>query len=343
MQGYKITDEPDKELSKFMSEIVPWNIQNYYPQPPSVFYWTKKSWRTTGLTAQENSAYFKIFTELFAEPRSLFHLVGATFTRFSVVTIADDMVIDLTPESFIHTSRELILIHIKPGVTVTIRDKLVLQDQWARCIIGIVDSHAKVVYKSDYEATQNVTVASHDRWYVEKDAHFECGEVLTGSMHSWLRKEFFIQENAKVSYLWLAALMQKEQAALTTVQKHEGASSSSTVLAKAVMSENAKSFYRGTIGITKEARLSIADQQHRALLISDNAKVCAIPSLEVATHEVMCQHGSAAGKFNAQEMLYLHTKGFDTHQAKQLLIEGFFNDPFIEQESLNRLKEHVQL
>ena len=38
---------------------------------------------------------------------------------------------------------------------------------------------------------------------------------------------------------------------------------------------------------------------------------------------------------------YLRSRGMDTEQSQHLLIEGFFNEPFLEPPSLDRLKEQV--
>ena len=90
--------------------------------------------------------------------------------------------------------------------------------------------------------------------------------------------------------------------------------------------DQARSFYRGTITMNDEAGQSEADQQQRALILGNAARACAIPSLEVATHDVRCRHGSAAGRFNREELWYLLSRGFDEKEAYTLLINGFYNE-----------------
>ena len=115
------------------------------------------------------------------------------------------------------------------------------------------------------------------------------------------------------------------------------------MLVKAALTDRARSFYRGTIRIAEDASKSEADQQQRALLLSSDARICAIPSLEVATHDVQCAHGSAAGRVNPEELWYLQQRGLDKEQAEKLLVEGFFCEPFLKgrPEVLKQLKERV--
>ena len=68
-----------------------------------------------------------------------------------------------------------------------------------------------------------------------------------------------------------------------------------------------------------KAPQSCADQQQKALILGEQARTCAIPSLEVATHEVQCKHGSAAGRCNLDEIRYLLSRGFDVQAAQNLL------------------------
>ena len=342
LQGYKAEDAPDKELSKFMNSPLSWDLKALNHKNSDPVWWGTHSWSAPAGAAPFILAEWpELLAELFKEPRSLLHLLGATFTHCSILYIADDSDIELSCNSFTPGSRELVLIGVTPGKRLAIQDISQPDGLCSRTIIGVVGAGAQVTMKTEYVGSRPSTLASHDRWYLEKEAVLSYGEVLTGVDQSWIRKEFILCERAEVTYTWLAALKKSEQAALTTVQKHVGASSSSRLTVKAVLSEEARSFYRGTIGITQEARLSSADQQQRALLVSPFARTCAIPSLEVAAHEVTCQHGSAAGKFNPQEVQYLRSRGMDTEQSQHLLIEGFFNEPFLEPPSLDRLKEQV--
>lgn len=321
--AYVNKDAPDKELTRFMVPSITWADVDY--RRSSCTPLGESSWIAS---ADQVPFIPSVCKELLAnvsqEPRSLMHLIGATFTHMHILYIAESLekiVLENSPGA-----RELLFVIAEPGVSVTIVDTVHVADLSARTVIGNVAPGALVSWVSDLSADR-ASLLQHDRWYQGEGSHLEIAQVLTGGQQSWLRKEFTLGEEAHMSYTCLAALQGDEQSALTTVQEHLGHASTSSVVVKAALSQRARSFYRGTIAIHPEGSKSVASQQQRALLLSPEVRTCAIPSLEVATHEVQCAHGSAAGQFNQDELWYVRSKGLSTEQAQRLLIEGFFNEP----------------
>ncbi len=321
--AYIRVDDPDKELTRFMFPLMSWADAD--KQQGSYMRLGERSWIASVDQAPFIPTVCRELLNFFAqEPRSLIHLIGATFTRMRILYIAEsynEVVLENSADG-----RELLFVIVEPGVCVKIVDRVNVEGLLARVIVGSIAPESVVSWVSDLSADK-AFLLEHDRWYQGKGSQLEIAQVLTGGQQSWLRKEFKLGQEAQVSYTCLAALQGDEQGALTTVQEHLGHSSKSSVLVKAALSEKSRSFYRGTIAIHPEGPKSLANQQQRALLLSPDARTCAIPSLEVATHEVQCAHGSAAGQFNQDELLYIRSKGFSPEQAKRLLIEGFFNEP----------------
>ena len=321
VEGYVHPADPDKELTRFMVPSSVWPLNVHQPSSYCITFGSQ-SWRATPDAAPFIPHEISFINELYREPRSLAHLIGLSYNQFHILYCADTGEVSLANEGH----QELMLLVVKEGVTVTIQDTFT-GSRPGRLLVGILEQGAQVTFLSDQSiATEGYTV-QHDRWYVGPQAQLTVQELVTGGRQSWLRKEFKLAEKAHLSYTWLSALKGAQQAALTTVQEHNGAASSSQVLVKAALCEQARSFYRGTIVIDHEAKGSQADQQQRALMLSPQAKTCAIPSLEVATHEVQCQHGSAAGTFSDDELWYLCSRGLSKKDAQRLLLEGFFNEP----------------
>ncbi len=344
LKGFDTKGIPDKELQRFIKPAVSWSSWiGHEESEPLCSTLGDNSWLASPQVAPFIPEECKeLITKLYSEPRSLLHLVGATFARMRIMYLADDL--EKIPLQEIQSlpACELLMIVVAPGVTVSLSDELVTDQVYARSILGLLSEGAHVTLIADHSYASDAYSLQHDRWYLSKGATLTCGEVHTGGSQSWLRKEFKLAECSEVSYSWLAALRGDEQAVLTTVQEHEGSSSKSSVLVKTALSERSKSFYRGTIRINDQGSQSEADQQQKALMLSPEAKTCAIPSLEVATHDVQCAHGSAAGRFSEDELQYLKSRGLGTEQAQRVLIEGFFNEPFLQGSSmLSRLKEHV--
>ncbi len=339
--GYQHAAMPDKELQRFIVPSVP---QSNSAEQGAVTSFYRALGEHSFIASPDKAPFIPPeCTELLAaykEPRSLLHVLGVTCTSMRIIYIAEDLTEVSLQQLAAIPSRELIMLVVKPGVTVSFTDEFSAEQLYARSILAIIQSQAQVTLVGDH--SYGAYGLQHDRWHLESGAQLTCGEVHTGGKQSWLRKEFMLADEAQVNYTWLSALRADEQAALTTVQTHQGASSKSSVLIKTALSEQARSFYRGMIRIEPEASQAKADQQQKALMLSRLARTCAIPGLEVKTHDVQCWHGSAAGRFNKEELWYLMARGLSKEQAQRVLLEGFFNEEFLAGTQLGtKLKNRV--
>jgi len=337
-EGYRNYGSPDSELSRFMVPSLP---QQSALSEESFFQQLRgRSWIASASRAPFIPATVtQYLTALYAEPRSIAHLIGATYSSFMLLYCAEDAEIQLPQLHY--GSHELLCIFIEPSVKVRIKDRVYLEKAYAgRSLVGVVGSDALLSIVHDFDLPDSQLI-QHERWYLGNKAQLHQEHVLTGGIQSWISKGYRLDAQAQVEATFLAALHSNEQSVLTTVQEHTAPGASSSMLVKAALTESSRSFYRGTIVVDHDAPQSIAHQQQRALMLSSQAQTCAIPSLEVATHEVSCSHGSAAGKVNEDEMWYLHSRGFSKEEAETVLIEGFFNEPIIIQRKdiLERMKK----
>lgn len=131
--------------------------------------------------------------------------------------------------------------------------------------------------------------------------------------------------NACVNHVDLTALKDNAQFALTIYQEHKNANATSKVNSRLILKEAAKSFYRGNIIIDELAENSKAEQKQLSLILSDDSKSCAIPSLQVKNNKVKCSHGAATGKIDQEQLWYLQSRGLDKKEAQNLIIEAFFS------------------
>jgi Fe-S cluster assembly protein SufD len=108
-----------------------------------------------------------------------------------------------------------------------------------------------------------------------------------------------------------------------TSQYHASPDATSTLCFKGIVQDQAQGIYRGTITIHEDAYRTIASLENKNLLLSDQARVVSIPNLEVKTHEVHCSHGSAVGRLDEQQLMYLQSRGLDWRCAQRLILESF--------------------
>jgi Fe-S cluster assembly protein SufD len=76
-------------------------------------------------------------------------------------------------------------------------------------------------------------------------------------------------------------------------------------------------------------------------MLSDAAKLDAIPSVLVSADDVSASHGGTVGELDEYKIFYMQTRGFTRPQAVRLIVEGFF-EPLIAELADEALEELVR-
>lgn len=107
---------------------------------------------------------------------------------------------------------------------------------------------------------------------------------------------------------------------------HDAPETYSSQIVKGVLAENGTADYHGVIHIPFNSQKCEGSQNHRAVLLSDEAKVMCVPELEIYADDVKCAHGSAIGALDEMQLFYLQSRGIDLKEAQKMLIHGFLSD-----------------
>lgn len=108
---------------------------------------------------------------------------------------------------------------------------------------------------------------------------------------------------------------------------HIGLNTKSLTTLRAVMKNNAGFNNDGMVRIQKGAKNTNGYFQSKVLLF-DDAKGRSVPSLEIDENEVKAGHGSTIGRPDADQLLYMQSRGIPEKVAEELIITGFF-EPMI--------------
>jgi len=109
-----------------------------------------------------------------------------------------------------------------------------------------------------------------------------------------------------------------------TLQDHRVGNTSSDLLYKGALYDEAVSVFSGLIRVHPKAQYTDAYQANRNLLLSDAAQAYSIPNLEIGANEVRCTHGATIGPIQPDEVFYLRSRGIDPAAAEALIVMGFF-------------------
>ncbi|MHB1787246.1 MAG: Fe-S cluster assembly protein SufD [Acidimicrobiales bacterium] len=113
-----------------------------------------------------------------------------------------------------------------------------------------------------------------------------------------------------------------------TMQAHDAPRTTSDLLFKGAVKDQAQSVYTGMIRVAKGASGTNAFQTNNNLVLSEGAHADSVPNLDIAENDVKCSHASTVGPIDNDQRYYLQSRGVPPEATDRLIVLGFFNDIF---------------
>lgn len=183
---------------------------------------------------------------------------------------------------------------------------------------------------------------AHARVQVERDGNVEW---IYGAVGSKLTKTFaeleLIGEGASGRMSGFYFTDDDQHLDLDTQQNHLAPHTTSDFLYKGALKGKSRTVWQGMIYVAPGAQKTDGYQANRNLVLSDQARADSIPGLEICADDVRCTHGATVGKLEAEPLFYLKSRGIPETEAKQLMVEGFF-DPIMQRIPFEGVRERFQ-
>lgn len=198
--------------------------------------------------------------------------------------------------------------------------------------IGVVDldasAGAKIQYISWQDAHDHGARHIHmNNTRVGRDSTVK--SVLLNMGAAWVRNESLNRmiESGADSQIYSACLATDEQEYdQRTLQCHEAEHTTSDLLFKNALYDNARTVFGGLIQVLPGAFHTDSYQTCRNLLGSDTAEANSMPGLEIDADQVRCSHGSTSGRISDEEIFYLRARGIPSEDARLMISFGFLNE-----------------
>lgn len=113
------------------------------------------------------------------------------------------------------------------------------------------------------------------------------------------------------------------------------------ILKHGVMKENASSVFNGIGYIKHGGTKSIANQESRVLMLSENARGDANPILLIDEDDVEAGHAASVGRVDPEQLYYLMSRGISRREAELLVIHGFL-DPVVRELPIEDVKRQLR-
>jgi len=174
---------------------------------------------------------------------------------------------------------------------------------------------------------------------VGRDAALSSSNVVLGGDYARVRTDSkLIGQGANSNLLAVYFGEGGQMHDFRTLQDHDAPRTTSDLLFKGAVEDQAQSVYSGLIRIRKGAGGSNAYQTNRNLVLSEGAHADSVPNLEIEENDVRCSHASAVGPIDADQRYYLESRGVPTEVAERLIVLGFF-DEILERTPVPGLRE----
>ena len=135
--------------------------------------------------------------------------------------------------------------------------------------------------------------------------------------------ELVVQDGASMSSVTVFYGTGSQHQDYTAEVVHEAPHTRSAILARGVMGDRARSVFTGQSVIKKGAVGSDARQKEQTLMLSDQARADAIPSLQIDDNDVFAAHSASAGPVDPTMLYYLESRGLEPEEARRVVIRGF--------------------
>ncbi|MGE6357615.1 Fe-S cluster assembly protein SufD [Staphylococcus capitis] len=113
------------------------------------------------------------------------------------------------------------------------------------------------------------------------------------------------------------------------------------ILKHGVMKENASSVFNGIGYIKHGGTKSIANQESRVLMLSENARGDVNPILLIDEDDVEAGHAASVGRVDPEQLYYLMSRGISRTEAERLVIHGFL-DPVVRELPIEDVKRQLR-
>ncbi|MDP7274989.1 MAG: Fe-S cluster assembly protein SufD [Planctomycetaceae bacterium] len=246
--------------------------------------------------------------------------VEVTSPLYSLVGLAADAAAD-----FSHT-----LVILENGARATLLEETASADSNTTGLhVGAVELLVAAGARLQYVQLQNWNERTwhiaHQAGRVDADASLQWTVAGLGGRLTHIHQDVRLDgRGAHAEVNGLSFATGRQRMSYYTQQSHHAPDTSSDLLYRTVLRDNSRGVWRGMIRVDPEAQKTDGYQRNDTLLLSPDARIDAIPGLEIEADDVRCTHGATAGRVNAGQVFYLMSRGLSEYEAMHMIVHGFF-------------------
>lgn len=137
-----------------------------------------------------------------------------------------------------------------------------------------------------------------------------------------------VGEGAEVDLLGLFAGQGNDVFKISHKVIHAAPRTTSRLVSKGILTGSSFAHQISRIEILPGQSGCSGDERADTILLSDTARVIAVPELEIGNNDVQCKHAVTTTRLNAEKLFYLASRGLDEKTSRQLLVEAHLTPIF---------------
>lgn len=199
----------------------------------------------------------------------------------------------------------------------------------ARTIIVLTETDAAVRVSQKETLAQGTMALVVARGIVAGHSSIIWSEVFTGDIHMKSETDnMLIGEDAKGEILQGVIARGSAQYDIFASVQHLASHTHSRIRAAGLGADTSKTVYRGMIDMREGVRAVDGGQEAQFLVLSPKAEVDAIPSLDIASKDVLCTHKLSIAHIKDAHTFYPKLRGLSDVESRALFLEGHFAQVF---------------
>ncbi|USN45051.1 MAG: SufD family Fe-S cluster assembly protein [Candidatus Woesearchaeota archaeon] len=219
------------------------------------------------------------------------------------------------------------IITVKQGAHATITYHVSKTKEFLSTLIYLhIEQDANVTFCELQELPLSATYHAATLVSLKENAKLFLTEAAIGAGNAITQTVVNLEERgASVHLSHFASLKENQLLAVDQQANHLAPETTSHLIEKNALTNEATLTMRTLIDIKKNATNSQGRQRADTILLSPRAQANTVPELEIATPEVSCSHAATTKRLSADELYYLMTRGLTKAEAKNLLLAWFFS------------------
>jgi len=229
-------------------------------------------------------------------------------------------------------SADVIVLIVKEGAQLAFTSVLSGGDNtsiFARTIIVLTEADAAVRVMQKETLAQGVTALVAARGIAAGHSSIVWSEIFAGDIR--MRSEtdnMLVGEGAKGEVLQGVIARGSAQYDIFASVQHCASHTYSRIRAAGLGTDTSKTVYRGMVDMREGVRAVDGGQEAQFLVLSPNAEVDAIPSLDIASKDVLCTHKLSIAHIKDAHTFYPKLRGLSDTESRALFLEGHFAQVF---------------